>query len=114
MPVGSTASLSGHVQLHSAGLMSNGRQELLVKLKKGATKTLKILTEVCGDEVLSRVSTCISKQFSREIDSVKDDEPVGSPKSAITDQNIAKIRDMRGFPYTSVIRLLINTTTLKY
>ncbi|GFY33882.1 hypothetical protein TNCV_4595901 [Trichonephila clavipes] len=46
--------------------------------------------------------------------SVEDDEPAGRLRSAITDQNIAKMRAMSGFPLTSVVRLLINTTSLKY
>ncbi|GFX81799.1 hypothetical protein TNCV_2570001 [Trichonephila clavipes] len=38
---------------------------------------------------------------------------LGAQRSAITDRNIAKIRDMSWFPLTPVVRLLINTTTLK-
>ncbi|GFY26076.1 hypothetical protein TNCV_353941 [Trichonephila clavipes] len=34
--------------------------------------------------------------------SVEDDEPAGRPRPTITDQNIVKIRDMSGFPLTSV------------
>ncbi|GFX96869.1 hypothetical protein TNCV_1996011 [Trichonephila clavipes] len=41
------------------------------------------------------------------------DEPTGCPRAAVTNQNIANIRDMSGFPLKSVVKLLINTTTLK-
>ncbi|GFU16137.1 hypothetical protein TNCV_2048381 [Trichonephila clavipes] len=43
--------------------------------------------------------------------SAADDEPAGRRRSAITDQNIAKIRDMSGFLLTSLVRLLINSTS---
>ncbi|GFT63966.1 hypothetical protein TNCV_2314371 [Trichonephila clavipes] len=46
-------------------------------------------------------------------DSVEEDETAGRPWSAITDQSTVKIRDMSGFPLTSVVRKLINTNTLK-
>ncbi|GFT91183.1 hypothetical protein TNCV_4044221 [Trichonephila clavipes] len=46
--------------------------------------------------------------------SVEDDERARHLRSAISDQTIAKIRDVKGFPLTSVVRLIINTTTLKY
>ncbi|GFT05050.1 hypothetical protein TNCV_531051 [Trichonephila clavipes] len=46
--------------------------------------------------------------------STEDDEPTGRPRSTITDQHIAKLRVMRGFPLTSVVRLSIETTALKY
>ncbi|GFW20757.1 hypothetical protein TNCV_1049781 [Trichonephila clavipes] len=38
-------------------------------------------------------------------DSMEDDERAGHARSAITDQNIAKNRDMSGFPLTSVVKL---------
>ncbi|GFV60569.1 SCAN domain-containing protein 3 [Trichonephila clavipes] len=44
--------------------------------------------------------------------SAEDDEPAG-PRSAIADQNTAKIRDMSEVPLTSMVRQLINTATLK-
>ncbi|GFX59620.1 hypothetical protein TNCV_3753851 [Trichonephila clavipes] len=43
--------------------------------------------------------------------SVEDDECAECPSSAITDQNIS---DMSRFPLTTGVKLLINTTTLKY
>ncbi|GFV92617.1 RNase H domain-containing protein [Trichonephila clavipes] len=39
------------------------------------------------------------------IDRVEDDEPAGRPRSAITDHNIAQIRDMSVFPLTLVLNL---------
>ncbi|GFW02821.1 hypothetical protein TNCV_3732211 [Trichonephila clavipes] len=55
-PIGSTASLSEHVQLHSAGERSN--QHLV---KKSAMKSFKILTEAFGDQ---NFASCIC--FSKE------------------------------------------------
>ncbi|GFV92314.1 hypothetical protein TNCV_3949241 [Trichonephila clavipes] len=88
-----------------------------VKLKKSPTKVhlVQILTEAYGDETLSRVQVfewC--KRFSGERVSGEDEEPAGPPRSAITDQKIHKIRDMSGFPLISMIRVLINTTAVKY
>ncbi|GFX73202.1 hypothetical protein TNCV_1245251 [Trichonephila clavipes] len=78
-------------------------------------KTFQILTEAYADETLSRVHVFDwYKRFSGGRVNVKDNEPAGSLRSAITDQIIAKIRDMSEFQLTSVDRLLINTTTLKY
>ncbi|GFW89980.1 hypothetical protein TNCV_3741661 [Trichonephila clavipes] len=95
--------------------MSNQNVRFLVKLKKLATKSFQILTEAYGDETLSRayVSEC-RKRFSGGRDSVEDDEHAVCPKSTITDKNMVKIRDMSELPLTSVVKLLINTTTLKY
>ncbi|GFV43273.1 hypothetical protein TNCV_9711 [Trichonephila clavipes] len=42
------------------------------------------------------------------------DEIAGDPRSAIKDQNISTIRNMSGFPLISVVRLLINTASLKH
>ncbi|GFX58020.1 hypothetical protein TNCV_4047781 [Trichonephila clavipes] len=66
-----------------------------------------------GDESLSCAHVfewC--KRFSGGKVSEKD-EPAGYPGSAIRDKNIAKIRDMSGFPLTSFVRQLINAITLK-
>ncbi|GFV57097.1 uncharacterized protein TNCV_3530461 [Trichonephila clavipes] len=42
--------------------------------------------------------------FSEERVSVEDDEPAGHRRSAISDQNITKIRDMSGFPPALVLQ----------
>ncbi|GFU66086.1 hypothetical protein TNCV_1518681 [Trichonephila clavipes] len=111
--VGRTASLSEHVKLHSAGKMSN-QHEVSCETKKLAMKTFQILTGACGDEILSRAHVFEGyKRFSGGRVSVEDDEPAGSSRSAITDQNIAIICYMSEFPLTSVVRLLIHTTVLK-
>ncbi|GFW19016.1 hypothetical protein TNCV_165291 [Trichonephila clavipes] len=86
-------------------------------VKKSAVKTFQILTDAYGDEILSRAHVFEwHKWFSRKRDSVEDDEPAGCPpkKSTVTDLNNAEIRNMKGFPCTSMVRLLINATTLKY
>ncbi|GFU21873.1 hypothetical protein TNCV_3283471 [Trichonephila clavipes] len=102
MPVGNTASCRMNIKF-------------LFKLEKSATKKFQILTEAEIDETLSRANVFEwRKKFSGKRLSVEDDEPAGSPRLAITDQNIAKIRDMSGFPLTSMIRLLISPITLKY
>ncbi|GFV46696.1 protein GVQW3 [Trichonephila clavipes] len=72
----------------------------LVKLKKSATKTFQILIEAYGDETLSSAYVFEwYKRFSGGRVSAEDDEPAGHPRSAITDQNIAKMRDMSGFQW---------------
>ncbi|GFX56603.1 hypothetical protein TNCV_3954301 [Trichonephila clavipes] len=86
----------------------------LSTMQKSAMKIFQILTETYGDETLS--PACVFewyKMFSEGRVSVEDDESAGCPKSAITDQKIAKVRDMSGFPLTSVVRLLINTSIVK-
>ncbi|GFV92284.1 hypothetical protein TNCV_3951391 [Trichonephila clavipes] len=61
----------------------------------------KNLTEAYGDKTLSGTHVFEwNKTFSGERVSVEDDETTGCPSSAITDQNLAKIRDMSGFPLT--------------
>ncbi|GFV32851.1 hypothetical protein TNCV_4685591 [Trichonephila clavipes] len=72
-------------------------------------KTFQILTEAYGGETLSRAHVFEEhKRFSEGIDSLEDDEPAECSSSAITDQKVAKIHDMNGFPLTSVVKLLIN------
>ncbi|GFW69771.1 hypothetical protein TNCV_1884151 [Trichonephila clavipes] len=66
-------------------------------------KTFQILTKAYGDKSLYHAHVLeVRKWFSGGRDSVKDDEHAVRPRSAITDQNIAKIRNMTGFPLTSV------------
>ncbi|GFU93548.1 hypothetical protein TNCV_947901 [Trichonephila clavipes] len=73
-----------------------------------------MLTEAYGDEILSRAHVFEwNMRFTGGTDSVEDDERAGCTRLVITHQNIVKIRDMGGFPMTSVVRLLINTTKLK-
>lgn len=101
------------MRLHSAGKMSNVKNEqqinikFLVKFKKSSTKKFQMLTEAYGDETLSRARVFEwHKRSSGGRDSADegiDDERAGRPKSAITDQNIAKFRDaIRGDRILSV------------
>lgn len=102
--------MSEHVRLHPAGKMSNVKTEqqinikFLVKFKKSATERFQVLTEAYGDETLSRARVFEwHKRSSGGRDSVEDDERAGCPKSAITNQNIAKVRDaIRGDQILSV------------
>ncbi|GFU92419.1 hypothetical protein TNCV_824451 [Trichonephila clavipes] len=79
------------------------------------TKAFQILTEAYAGETLSsaHVSEWYMRSSGRRI-GAEDDEPAKRPISVITDQNTDKILDMSGFPLASVLKLLINTTTLKY
>ncbi|GFW75114.1 hypothetical protein TNCV_448191 [Trichonephila clavipes] len=62
-----------------------------------------ILAKAYEDETLSSAHVFEwYKRFSEGRSSEKDDEPAEHPMSGITDQNITKIRDMNGFPFTSV------------
>ncbi|GFX20095.1 HTH_48 domain-containing protein [Trichonephila clavipes] len=79
----STASLSEHVELHSAGKMSNVKTEqrinikFLVKLKKSATETFQMLTETYGDKTMFRAWVFKfewHKRLSGGRDSVEEDE----------------------------------------
>ncbi|GFS52146.1 hypothetical protein TNCV_1105351 [Trichonephila clavipes] len=81
MPVGSTASLSDHVQLHSALKNVESTSSFLVNLKKSAPKTFQILSESYGNETLSCAHVFEwHKRFSGVINSVEDDEPAGRPR----------------------------------
>ncbi|GFW51559.1 hypothetical protein TNCV_4212371 [Trichonephila clavipes] len=57
------------------------------------------------------------KQFSERRVKVEDDAPVGRPRSEITDQSIAKTRDMiksclKGDHFTSVVEVQAKTENL--
>ncbi|GFX89614.1 hypothetical protein TNCV_73071 [Trichonephila clavipes] len=89
--------------------------KFLIKVKKSVTKAFQILTNAYGDETLfhAHVSEWYKRCLGGRV-SVKDDKPAGRPKSAITDQKRVQINDMSGFSIKSMVRLLINTTTLNY
>ncbi|GFV67800.1 uncharacterized protein TNCV_3546021 [Trichonephila clavipes] len=55
-------------------------------------KTFQILTEAYGDETLSLAHAF---EWCKKFSGVEEDESVGRPRSTVTDQNIAKIHDMR-------------------
>ncbi|GFX52485.1 hypothetical protein TNCV_4325011 [Trichonephila clavipes] len=114
-PVGSTVSLSEHVQLHSAGKMSNQHQ-VSCEIKKLVTKTFQKLTENYGDETLFGAHVFEwYKRFSGGRICVEDDEHAGYTRSAITDQNIAKIpvkSYLKGTHFTSVEKVQAKTENL--
>ena len=69
--------------------------KFLVKLKKSDKETFQLLTEVYGEDCTSRA--CMfewHKQFSEGRESVKDDDHLGHPYTAVTDDNIEKVRDV--------------------
>ena len=68
--------------------------KFLVKLKKSATETFQLLTEACGEDCMSRARMFEwHKRFSEGRESLKDDRP-GRPRTAVTDDNIEKVRDV--------------------
>ncbi|GFU91405.1 hypothetical protein TNCV_2541731 [Trichonephila clavipes] len=64
-----------------------------------------MLTKSFEDKTFPRAHVFVKCKISGTLVSVEDDAVSGHPRSAITDQNIGKIRDMWGFPLTSVVRL---------
>jgi len=69
--------------------------KFLVKLKKSATETFQLLTEAYGDDCMSRARVSEwHKRFSVGRESVKDDDRPGRPRTAVTEDNIEKERDV--------------------
>jgi len=69
--------------------------KFLVKLKKSATETFQLLTEAYNEDCMScaRVSEW-HKRFSEGRESLKDDDRLGHPCTAVIDDNIEKVRDV--------------------
>jgi len=68
--------------------------KFLVKMKKYATETFELLTEAKGEDCMSRAGVFEwHKRFSEGRESVKDDDCLGRPRSAVADDNIEKVRD---------------------
>ena len=66
----------------------------LVKMKKSVTETFQLLTEVYGEDCMSRARVFEwHKRFSECRESLKDDHP-GRPHTAVTDDNTEKVRDV--------------------
>jgi hypothetical protein len=66
-----------------------------VKLKKSAKETFQLLTEAYGEDCMSRARVFEwHKRFSEGRESVKDDDCPGRPRTAVTDDNIEKVRDV--------------------
>jgi len=69
--------------------------KFLVKLKKSATETFKLLTEACGDACMPRARVFEwHKRFSEGRGSLKVDDRPGHPSTAVTDDNTEKARDV--------------------
>ncbi|XP_042243085.1 protein GVQW3-like [Homarus americanus] len=69
--------------------------ECLVKLKKSATETFQLLTEAYGEGCMSRARVFAwHKRFSECRETVKDDDRPSRPRTAVTDDNIEKVRDV--------------------
>ena len=69
--------------------------KFLVKLKKSATETFQLLTEIYGEECMSRA--CVFEwhiRFSEGRESMKDDDCPGRSRTAVTDYNTEKVRDV--------------------
>ena len=68
--------------------------KFLVKMKKSATETFQLLTEAYGEDCMSRARVSEwHKRFSEGRESLKDDRP-GRPRTAVTDDNNEKVRDV--------------------
>jgi len=58
-------------------------------------ETFQLLTEAYGAYCMSRAHVFEwHKRFSESRESVKDDDHPGSPRTAVTDDNIKKVRDV--------------------
>jgi len=69
--------------------------KFLVKLKKFATEIFQLLTEAYGEDCMSRTRIFEwHKRFSEGRESVKNDDRQGRPRTAVTDNNIEKVRDV--------------------
>jgi len=69
--------------------------EFLVKLKKSATETFQLLTEAYGEDFMSPARVFEwHKLFSEDRESLKDDDRPDRPRTAVTDNNIEKVRDV--------------------
>src|SRR5215469_13423761 len=81
-------------RLENVGLKSERVNiKFLVKLKKSATETFHLLTEAYGEDCMSRARVFEwHKRFSEGRESVKDDGRSGRPRTAVTDDNIKKVR----------------------
>jgi len=68
--------------------------KFLVKLKKSETETVQLLTEAYGKDCMSRARVFeLHKRFSESRESLKNDRP-GRPHTAVTDDNIERVRDV--------------------
>jgi hypothetical protein len=69
--------------------------KFLVKVKKSATETFQLLTEAYREDCMSHARVFVwHKRFSERRESLKDDDRPGRPLTAVTDDNIEKVRDV--------------------
>jgi len=69
--------------------------EFRVKLKKSATKTFQLLTEAYGEDCMSTARVFEwHKRFSEDRENLKVDDGPGRPRTAVTDNNVEKLRDV--------------------
>jgi len=66
--------------------------KFLVKLKKSAKETFKLLTEAYGEDCMSHAHALEwHKRFSEGRESLQDDDRLGCPCTAVTNDNIEKV-----------------------
>lgn len=90
--------------LSSVGIMLSAKAQqrvnikFLTKLKKSATETYNLLTEIYGDQCLSRTQVFEwFKKFKEGREDVGDDPKSGRPSTARTRENVEKVaRIVRG------------------
>ena len=69
--------------------------KLLFKLEISATENVQLLTEAYGEDCVSRARVFQwHKRFLEGRESVKDDDRPGRPRTAVTEDNIEKVRDV--------------------
>jgi len=75
--------------------VNNELTSSLFKPKKSATETFQLLTEAYGEDCMSRARVFeLRKIFSEGRESVKVDDRPGRPRTAVSDDNIEKVRDV--------------------
>ena len=75
--------------------MSDCKSERRETEKKFAMETFQLLTEAYGEDCMSHAHVFEwHKQFSEGRESVKDDDGSGCPRTAVTNDNNEKVRDM--------------------
>ena len=69
--------------------------KLLFKLEISATENVQLLTEAYGEDCVSRARVFQwHKRILEGRESVKDDDRPGRPRTAVTEDNIEKVRDV--------------------
>ena len=99
--------LKKHIQARSAGKkmwvwrMNKNRSQFLVKLNKSATEIFRLLSELCGEAILS--NTCMIKWYKLFSDN---NERSGRLRTVLIIQNIQRFRKViRGVCVMTVLAL---------